>query len=963
MYHFKSTIINSLPIFFISSTDHKKLAGTKKQTRLHAIGCPEELDKCSPQPNTTTYLYMIHVQPCFDTNQNDPNVQVFHRLLSSRRHTFAIATSTDTLPKVADIRCFFTFGRVMTSIATEKSIQCQLTEKNLNDLRNFHTMLFRQMLSIQYPFVCNDLNNGENSYLIVPICDVCQIDWPLVLALPMLTEPSVTAEQHQNQLAPAEPINFNDYYLNKVVAPIYRLDRKQVYIVTAVHTDKSPATPFPNGLYRNYAEYFAIRYNCMVSNMQQPLIEVKGVTLNLNRLTPGANRDGSRKFQTRQELLVPELCHNFCVPGEVWLKATLLPSTLHRFKFLLHAERIRLLINRSLGINSTLTHSAIEDDDIEEDEEKVKQLIQDPDSKTTTIDDSSNILNPWETDDPIDHHRSISDIYPLEMDYYQHFVDNEQHRVAASFARLQLNSDLEGAANAFPLPSQIRPISMLKLNRSVPVHGPRQCDLLAALTSTTAMDTFNLERFEVIGDAFLKFASSLFLLHAHPDWHEGFLTATKGQMVSNRNLCYVAFKAKLPSCLNVQQFRPQETWLPPSQCVPAALRRCISDLDVSPQHLHQVELSATEMRQGRPELETCDKFLEKLVHVQAAGNDHKSPMYAFMGMHRLVDKTVADSIEAILGTCVTTVGIDRCFNVLRLLRIFPDPRTDYSLLLKAKLTQPRLRSNVSAERYDELLINYQRIETRLGYRFRDRAYLLQALTHPSFPTNNLTGCYQQLEFIGDAILDQLVSAYIFEQCPRKSPGKLTDIRSALVNNVTLACLCVRNHFHLHILHQNALLGEKIELFAQFQKNNGHKIDDHVLLLRPAKGDRMGEYVDVPKTLGDIMESIIGAVFLDSGNDLTETWSVVYRLMHVEMAAFILRPPMQVVRELFEWKDARPRFEEPYVEDDVTMVTVRFTCRNELRQVQGFGENKESAKRAAAMTALTILRGDDDSDNK
>lgn len=51
-----------------------------------------------------------------------------------------------------------------------------------------------------------------------------------------------------------------------------------------------------------------------------------------------------------------------------------------------------------------------------------------------------------------------------------------------------------------------------------------------------------------------------------------------------------------------------------------------------------------------------------------------------------------------------------------------------------------------------LLAGFNALEKKLGYCFRDRAYLLQAMTHASYSTNRITDCYQRLEFLGDAVL-------------------------------------------------------------------------------------------------------------------------------------------------------------------------------------------------------------------
>ena len=58
-----------------------------------------------------------------------------------------------------------------------------------------------------------------------------------------------------------------------------------------------------------------------------------------------------------------------------------------------------------------------------------------------------------------------------------------------------------------------------------------------------------------------------------------------------------------------------------------------------------------------------------------------------------------------------------------------------------------------------------------------------------------TGCYQRLEFLGDAVLDYLVTSCLFDSERHHSPGALTDLRSALVNNTIFASLAVRNDFH------------------------------------------------------------------------------------------------------------------------------------------------------------------------
>ena len=77
---------------------------------------------------------------------------------------------------------------------------------------------------------------------------------------------------------------------------------------------------------------------------------------------------------------------------------------------------------------------------------------------------------------------------------------------------------------------------------------------------------------------------------------------------------------------------------------------------------------------------------------------------------------------------------------------------------------------------DRLLSGFDNFEEIIGYRFNDRSYLLQAFSHASYYPNRLTDCYQRLEFLGDAVLDYLITRHLFEDKRQHSPGTLTDLR-------------------------------------------------------------------------------------------------------------------------------------------------------------------------------------------
>src|SRR5689334_22909318 len=88
----------------------------------------------------------------------------------------------------------------------------------------------------------------------------------------------------------------------------------------------------------------------------------------------------------------------------------------------------------------------------------------------------------------------------------------------------------------------------------------------------------------------------------------------------------------------------------------------------------------------------------------------------------------------------------------------------------------------------------QRLQERLGYVFGDRQILLQSLTHKSYGHEFFQDRpialrdNERLEFLGDAILDVIVSDVLLESFPNSNEGQLSKMRAAVVNEKTLALL-------------------------------------------------------------------------------------------------------------------------------------------------------------------------------
>lgn len=90
---------------------------------------------------------------------------------------------------------------------------------------------------------------------------------------------------------------------------------------------------------------------------------------------------------------------------------------------------------------------------------------------------------------------------------------------------------------------------------------------------------------------------------------------------------------------------------------------------------------------------------------------------------------------------------------IKVLPMFDDSKLGY---LKPP-SSPLLRNVPDPEgELFKLMDGFDSFEKHLGYHFRDRSYLLQAMTHASYYPNCLTDCYQRLEFLGDAVLGKII---------------------------------------------------------------------------------------------------------------------------------------------------------------------------------------------------------------
>ncbi|MDY2653358.1 MAG: ribonuclease III [Eisenbergiella porci] len=232
-------------------------------------------------------------------------------------------------------------------------------------------------------------------------------------------------------------------------------------------------------------------------------------------------------------------------------------------------------------------------------------------------------------------------------------------------------------------------------------------------------------------------------------------------------------------------------------------------------------------------------------------------------------------------------------------------------------------------RKDRISVKYtlEELEKRIGYTFRDKKLLRQALTHSSFANEqkiNKLEDYERLEFLGDAVLELVSSDFLFHENPQMPEGKLTKLRSSMVCEPALA-YCARDLE----LGQYMLLGKGEE----------------------ATGGRGRDSIT-----SDVMEAVIGAMYLDGG--LKAAHDFIYRFVLSDLENKILFYDSKTV--LQEMIQTMPEAAFEYVltgeegPDHDKEFLVDAVLDGKLIG-KGKGRTKKAAEQQAAYEAILALR--------
>ena len=226
--------------------------------------------------------------------------------------------------------------------------------------------------------------------------------------------------------------------------------------------------------------------------------------------------------------------------------------------------------------------------------------------------------------------------------------------------------------------------------------------------------------------------------------------------------------------------------------------------------------------------------------------------------------------------------------------------------------------------------NFSLFEKKLNLKFKNKDLLIQAFCHRSYLNENpdfYLKNNERMEFLGDAVLELVVTEYLFQKYPKKSEGELTNWRAALVNAKILGDLAKELDFNDYLLLSR---GETKEL------------------------GKARQYI-----LANCFEALIGAIYLDSG--------------YKNCQKFVEKNLIKKLPEIIEkglFRDAKSRFQEEAQEragitplykvlkewgPDHAKHFIIGVFLAETLVAQGEGSSKQEAEEEAAKNALEIKR--------
>lgn len=450
-------------------------------------------------------------------------------------------------------------------------------------------------------------------------------------------------------------------------------------------------------------------------------------------------------------------------------------------------------------------------------------------------------------------------------------------------------------------------------------------EAISAPAAGEAVGDYN--RLEYLGDSILKFCTEFQLIAQHPTYPEAFLSAEKDRIVRNSNLAHASLEAGLDQLILTAPFTGKK-WQPP--------------------YLDGSTAQATSTRR------------------------------------EMSSKVLADVVEALIGAAYVDGGLYKAYTCIRTLL----PK---EIWWNADVLFDTILNEATSIDSPSLL----RLEKLVGHQFAHPRLLLEAITHASQPNNRTSSSYERLEFFGDSVLDLIITPKLHAHPRKLRHWDLHRIHEALVNGYFLGYCCMSLYgnepiydvvnmgttrapimeareslrtYHLYdfLRGSGQLLNSKQECIARFEALGGP-------ISAALSSSDLYPWPDLTalqpeKFFSDMVEAILGAIYLDTRDDLKVCEVFLEKLGILPTMRIILDGNMETCFPKERVGILADRAEVKYKIERIKGEITTWTCavvvgQMEVTRVDGCSSREEADVRAADAAAHELAMGTGDGRNK
>ncbi|KGG51721.1 Dicer 2-like protein [Mitosporidium daphniae] len=693
--------------------------------------------------------------------------------------------------------------------------------------------------------------------------------------------------------------NFVFFSLQKIT--VYHRYSDIGYRIEKVRCDLNPLSMIEkNGI--SVAEYLKARFSVQVKDLSQPLVECVKMEIpnccnfmsSSNFVLQNSNLEGNLSRSSYEEQ---------CTYSKTALDMVSEKSSLILGKAIIHIDNDKTVYDCVNNVSYSLASNF-----------SLQKITATNSSSSKTL---HSLLVP-----------ELLNIYPITSGHY--LISSIFPTWFSQVQRWLLMLELFEEGNIFNSVPLKPDFTLFLQALTAPINPNSGEDVDDDLSVSCGAGSFDYERLELLGDSILKFAVSLDLFLESSTHFPGLpseadLTRKRSELICNANLFSLGISLlSLHKYANIAGFSTVKAFFPPHICtlIEALIKKDPSFSCIVP---------------IRPVFDECVSWLDLSLHDENSRKKDFSPvdemqldslclddlhaLYSTTALRQLgvrySNKAISDMIESLIGAFYLSTGLSNTFSFLQKLglvqiigsNLTPDHMKGYINMNLNNMAEPAglsLFEKTEARLFDKInCINQifsspelsaliyvfddkhgfrcsfsntlDRISTSLNYQFKDPRLALLATVHPSL---SAAFNFERLEFLGDAVLDFVVTKYFYEKYPNLRPNELTLLRSSSVDNESFSrMLCLLQlHDVFFNTQKNNLLAESVKAYVDYLHSNDKAfIDDY----RTFTGDQISKptshdcsaIFSAPKILCDLFESIAGAIFLDLGCDLDGFWNI------------------------------------------------------------------------------------------